>query len=240
MCGAAQLALPGTPPGPGSPPPLGVVQVVGYAPLPSGDPAAYLSPRAQLAGGGSAPASPMRQEWLGVRVCHSPKCLLIPCSPPNSAENQYAYMACISFSGNQEGSSVPGPLLHLLDACANGRVQSRLLDVIDMLTTWCAGNDVLEFCCAVWVCAWHKARCCVHGVTCSCACRARALATHTWHRTTEFQARPLHTTTPIPLASLLCGEAPAWQGEGTANRVARHVILVGSNCPYCSWHVMVV
>lgn len=76
--GAAQLALPGTPPGPGSPPPLGAVQVVGYAPLPSGDPAAYLSPRAQLAGGGSAPTSPMRQEWLGVRVCNSPKCLLIP------------------------------------------------------------------------------------------------------------------------------------------------------------------
>ncbi len=89
------------------------MQVVGYAALPRGDPAAYLSPRAQLAGGGSAPTSPMRQEWLGVRVHHSPKCLLIPCSQLNVVEYQCANMAFISFSGMEEGTSVPGPLLRV-------------------------------------------------------------------------------------------------------------------------------
>ncbi len=54
-------AAPGAPGGaallaPASPPPQAPLRVVGYAPLPAGDFAAYLSPRA-------APAPPARRDW---------------------------------------------------------------------------------------------------------------------------------------------------------------------------------
>ncbi len=65
-----QVVLPGTPQGPGSPPPLGAVQVVGYAALPGGDPGSYLSPRAGMAAAaGSAPVSPLpARAWTGTQV----------------------------------------------------------------------------------------------------------------------------------------------------------------------------
>jgi hypothetical protein len=61
MAPAYAVAAPGAPGGaallaPGSPPPQAPLRVVGYAPLPAGDLAAYLSPRA-------APAPPARREW---------------------------------------------------------------------------------------------------------------------------------------------------------------------------------
>ncbi|KAK9824818.1 hypothetical protein WJX81_001176 [Elliptochloris bilobata] len=68
---APGMVLPGAPLGPGSPPPLGAVHVVGYAPVPAGDPRAYLSPRAGMppGGGGSAPASPApARTWQGAAV----------------------------------------------------------------------------------------------------------------------------------------------------------------------------
>lgn len=72
----------------------------------------------------------------------------------------------------EEGTSVPGPLLRVWGTCVHGRVQAGCWTVIDMLTTWCAGNDVFGWalrCLGVrlaqsaWLCAWRDMLVCMQG-----------------------------------------------------------------------------